>query len=439
MSVTADPGLAARPPADADPPDRTGSEVNRRPGAGIDRADPAAPRRGTKPTHRLGTAEDRIVRTFARFLGAAGLLFGVLLAPGAVALSIVPVWWTVTTGALVLVPLLALLPASRAADTRWIRRSASAAAIGYLLGLLWFPLVADGHIPPNRDIWVTTFPGLITMAAALRWRPRTSLMYLAAAVSAAEVVRYVARAGQEHVVLPVEIASTLVFCGLFVVATIAAVQTGRALDRAVEVSVSRSATAAAHAAQDVERSRFHALIHDRVMSVLLGLARQGATPEMSEQAAIAVAELDALRDSTVADEGLDIHTAVGLIRAALVKVDGDVPVEVEIDTAALTVPRLAARAIASAAAEALRNSVRHADTASRAADRLVAIDADQHGVRVIVADNGCGFDPGQVPGYQLGITMSIRERMATADGCAVDLRSAPGDGTQVTLLWSAAT
>ncbi|MGW0040229.1 sensor histidine kinase [Rhodococcus sp. NPDC003348] len=388
----------------------------------------------------IGAAEEGIIRTFARFIGAAALLFGILLTPSAIALSrIVPDWWTPFAAVIVLLPMLSLWPASHAADPRWIRRCGTAAAGGYLTALVSWLLVVDGHIPANRDVWLTTFPGLVTMAAALTWRPATSLVYLAVSAGTAEVVRYVTREGQENVVLAVEIASVVVFCSLFVVATIAAVQTGRTLDRTIAATVSHSASAAAGAARDVERTRFHALIHDRVMSTLLGLSRQGNIPELREQAAVAIAELDELRDSTVAEEGFDLDTAIGLIRAALVEVDGDVPVEVDVRHPALVVPRPAARAIAAAAAEALRNSVRHADTATRIADRLVVIDADSAGLRVVVADNGCGFDPARVPGFQLGITMSIRERMSTADGAAVTIRSAPELGTQVTLTWTAAT
>lgn len=385
----------------------------------------------------VGAAEEQIIRTFARFLGAAALLFGVLLTPNAIAVSaIVPWWWTPIAAALVLLPLLALWPAAHAADPRWIRWCGNAAAAGYLLVLVSWLVVVDGHIPSNLDVWPATFPGVVTMAVALTWRPATSLAYLAVSAGIAEVVRYVTRDGQEHVVLPVEILAVVVYCSLFAVATIAAVQTGRTLDRTIASSVHLSATTAARAARAVERGRFHALIHDRVTSTLLGLAQRGNTPELSEQAAIALAELDCLRTSNVADEDLDVTTAVGLIRAALVDVDGDIPVDVDLRTDSLLVPRAAARAIASAAAEALRNSMQHADTPGRYADRLIAIDADPEELRVVVADNGRGFDPDRVPGLRLGIRTSIRARMDTAAGCTAVIRSAPGRGTQVTLLWS---
>ncbi len=380
------------------------------------------------------SAEDGIIRVFAAFISAAALLFAVLLAPGAIATpEIIPHWWSVTAATLVLVPMLGLWPASRAADSRWIKRCGTAAAAAYLGSLLSWLALVDGHIPANRDVWLATFPGLITMAAALSWRPAATLTYLTLGAGTAEVVRYVTRENQQHVVLPVEIVSVVVYCGLFVVATIAAVSTARALDRAMVTSVQHSATSAASAARDVERARFHALMHDRVMSTLLALSRLGNTPDLRDQAATTVIELDRLRNSNVAEEDLDVRTAVGLIRAALVQVDGDVPVEVDIDPAAPDIPRAAARSIASAAAEALRYSFRQTDDD---ADRIIVIDACPKGLRVVVADNGCELEHTPQSALDVEAAFGLRQRMAAADGCAYAVHAEPGRGTQVVLAWT---
>ncbi|EME16694.1 hypothetical protein [Rhodococcus triatomae] len=384
---------------------------------------------------RIGSAEDRIVRTFAGFIGAGALLFAVLLAPGAVALSsIIPPWWTAFAAVIVVVPMVALWPASRARDPRWIGFCATTAAVGYMVALVSWIVLVDGHIAANRDVWLATFPGLITMATALRWRPAASLAYLAVSAGTSEVLRYVTRDDQQQVVLPVEIVSIIVFCGLFVVTTIAALATGRALDRAVLTSAQHSATSAASAARDAERSRFHALVHDRVMSTLLALSRLGNTADLREQAVTTVTELERLRDSDVTNEDLDVGTAVGLIRASLVQVDGEVPVEVEVAPDARAVPRAAARSIASAAAEALRDSVRHAGPD---ADRIVVIDACVARLRVIVADNGIGERRRPTSRFDVDAPFDLGERMARADGCSYAERSTPGRGTQVVLAWSA--
>ncbi|MFC7446759.1 ATP-binding protein [Rhodococcus daqingensis] len=386
----------------------------------------------------IGTAEERIIRSFARFLSAGALLFGLLLAPSIVAQSraLAP-WWTPLAVVLVFGPLLALWPASFAPDLRWVHRLGALAAGTYLLAGLGWLIALQDPLPPTRDVWLSTFPGLVTMAAALGWRPALSVAYLVVSACLAETLRHLSRTAPPGPWLP-DAFNLVMFCSLFVLATITAVETGRTLDRAIVTAKRQSAATAAVAARDVERKRFDALIHDRVMSTLLGISRHGNTGQLSEQSGIALSELDRLRTSDVATEDLEIDAAVAMIRTALVDVDEDVAVDVEVRVASRTVPREAIRAVAAAAAEALRNSLRHADRPDRAVDRLVLVDADAEGLRVMVADNGRGFDPDRVPPYRLGIGVSIRARMAAVTGCTSEIRSTPDLGTQVTLRWAAA-
>jgi two-component system sensor histidine kinase UhpB len=80
--------------------------------------------------------------------------------------------------------------------------------------------------------------------------------------------------------------------------------------------------------------------------------------------------------------------------------------------------------------EALNNLVKHA-----AADRaLVAVERDLHCVRIRIEDSGRGFNPDQVMALRksrtgIGLT-SISERVRMLRG-AVQIRSAPGSGTQI--------
>ena len=61
--------------------------------------------------------------------------------------------------------------------------------------------------------------------------------------------------------------------------------------------------------------------------------------------------------------------------------------------------------MAGAAAEAVRNTRRHAGAGGA---RGVDVRVDSSGVQVVVADDGVGFDPDQVPSSRLGIAVSIR-------------------------------
>jgi two-component system sensor histidine kinase UhpB len=79
------------------------------------------------------------------------------------------------------------------------------------------------------------------------------------------------------------------------------------------------------------------------------------------------------------------------------------------------------------AQEALANAVRHAN-ASRVVVTLAARDGILH---LEVADDGRGFDPAARPAVALGLA-SMEER-ALALGGRLEIRSAPGAGTTVTL------
>ena len=81
------------------------------------------------------------------------------------------------------------------------------------------------------------------------------------------------------------------------------------------------------------------------------------------------------------------------------------------------------------AQEALNNVAKH----SGARHASVGLTCEDGAVRLTIADDGSGFDT-VAPSGQLGLGI-MRER-ADAVGAALDLRSAPGQGTTVTVTWS---
>jgi signal transduction histidine kinase len=54
-------------------------------------------------------------------------------------------------------------------------------------------------------------------------------------------------------------------------------------------------------------------------------------------------------------------------------------------------------------------------------------------VQVFVRDRGVGFDPSAVPGDRRGLRDSLTGRLARLGGTA-EIRSAPGEGTEVELV-----
>lgn len=86
-------------------------------------------------------------------------------------------------------------------------------------------------------------------------------------------------------------------------------------------------------------------------------------------------------------------------------------------------------AIYRVAQEALNNVVRH----SGATSAYVELVSGPGRVRLLVRDDGCGFEPGPLPSAHYGLR-SMRERAAEVGG-ELRLVSAPGEGTLVTLEW----
>jgi signal transduction histidine kinase len=80
--------------------------------------------------------------------------------------------------------------------------------------------------------------------------------------------------------------------------------------------------------------------------------------------------------------------------------------------------------------EALNNVVRHA----KAANAWVQLDVDASRARLLIGDDGCGFDPGaSLDPSHIGLR-SMRERAGHSGG-RLTVRSVPGQGTAVTVEW----
>jgi PAS domain S-box-containing protein len=79
--------------------------------------------------------------------------------------------------------------------------------------------------------------------------------------------------------------------------------------------------------------------------------------------------------------------------------------------------------------EALNNVVRHA----KASNAWVRLDVDPSQARLLIGDDGCGFDPASVDPSHFGLK-SMRER-ASHSGGRLAVRSIHGEGTVLTVEW----
>ena len=205
--------------------------------------------------------------------------------------------------------------------------------------------------------------------------------------------------------------------------------------------------------RNIERREHERLLHDTVLNTLTALARAGGAgagevvgrcrhdvtlmefvlgdpgdPAKAAGRAYGgmVAAIEALAIEMRA-RGLDVHVTVA---SGAPGAGGDAPI----------VPVPVAVAIVRAVREALANVISHAGTAEAWVDVSPAAPggdvAAPGGVRVTVRDAGVGFDPASVDPARLGLRRSITERISDWGGRA-SIRSAPGEGTAVSLCWPA--
>jgi signal transduction histidine kinase len=196
------------------------------------------------------------------------------------------------------------------------------------------------------------------------------------------------------------------------------------------------ATSRGAAADAAERLRTDALLHDTVLAVLLSAAGDDSADRIHLMARSA---LDIVTDTTGGPDArgrtVRFGDALAAAEAELAPLAGHARLDLD-RVAAVPVPTAVGDALVSAMLQALTNSVRHAGSATT---RTVTADPTRDGgVRIRVRDDGRGFDPGDVEPDQLGVRVSILERLRQVGGDA-EIRSSPGDGTTVVLVWRPGT
>ena len=189
---------------------------------------------------------------------------------------------------------------------------------------------------------------------------------------------------------------------------------------------SRTAERAARIRSE-ERAAVAAHLHDSVLQTLALIQRHAEEPQaVSRLARGQERELRTwLYDPTRArGEG----TWAGLVAAVVAEVEADHELTVDpvVVGDAPVDDRLAA--LGAASREALVNVAKHARVPS--ADLYTEVDASR--VSVFVRDRGVGFDAAAVPADRRGLRDSVIGRITRLGG-TVDVRSAPGGGTEVEL------
>lgn len=398
-------------------------------------ATPNAARRLRTGSGRENT--DRILRMFARFVGVGYVGYLALLLPAITASAprLQP-WWTPAAVVTVFGSGIAIGLVSFRRDTRAIRAVAGVAALAFLLAAFTWPLAWIGPPFPAADaVWLAAFPGLASIAAVIAWPTAIAFGHLVVGCVTVQLINAGVREDVPAGMLLPEIAFAIMFCTLFVGGAAMALRTGRILDATTEQTHGSAAAAAANRARAVEQERFADLIHDGVMAALLAASRRQPKAASSRIAAATLRELDAIADGVTSDQSFSVPATLAHLRAAASEADEHATFRVQgRDVGGLLLPADVARTVASAMAEALRNSRRHGGPSVTTA---VEVTVTEHGITVRVVDDGNGFRPSSVPPHRLGIKVSILGRMRQIPGASATVDSTPGRGTVVTLDWNA--
>lgn len=385
---------------------------------------------------RTTVAEDRVQVLFVRLVAVGYCFYGVLTLTSVYeGWTRFSAWWTPLAVVLVFgtgIAMGAMTFGANAKASR-IRVAAVVAAAGYMTAAMTAPFAWHGpiYMEAGADTWwPSTLLGLPVIALAATMPPAVPVAYLIALASLVQSIRAVNTLDSVISPIYVEVAFNVMFNLAFVAITVAARRTGRIIDEATYHSHRAAAVAAASAARDVERERFDALIHDGVMGTLLAAFRLGAAPEVVVHACDTLGQLDRLADGESEPDEYVAEGAVAVIRNAVSAADQRATVTVVGES--VPIRGEVARAVAAATAEAVRNAERHAGVHVVC---RVSICLSDGGLDVVVADDGCGFDPQKVSQLRLGLAVSIRGRMRQLDGGRAEILSSPGRGTTVKIGW----
>ncbi|MBC7443759.1 MAG: hypothetical protein H7311_14785 [Ramlibacter sp.] len=400
-------------------------------------APPAAPTTAT-PTPAL----ERHARVLYTAMGFTALVFGLLCLNTYLAQA----WRPAPVASLLAFLLVFGLPLligvlSTWAPLRLLRALALAEGVVFLTILVFWLLVrAEPLTTAVSDIpWVISFTGIPAVAVAVATRDWIGWTYTVVVCTLSGLLRFATTTDAHPVLVGVEdglysLLVIAVFVGLTTITRRRAAQ----VDATARVVRADQAARAARVARKRVRLTIDALVHDSVISTLLMAGRGGIpTLTLARHAQGTLTRLDALRAPAIS-QGFPAtgHELVDALEQLAADLAPDAAVHSDLaDT--LRVPAVAVTALLGAVGEALRNSVAAAGAGQhRRVVRTVTVRGQRGGIRVIVHDDGAGFDPARVPGERLGIAQSIVGRMERLPGGAASVRSRPGAGTDVEVSWT---
>ena len=391
----------------------------------------------------MRSAYDRVVRTLVISVGVGSLFFTILGIPGIVEQypRLNPIYSSIAIAVFCGLPaVMALI--SFTAPVRVLRGLAAAHALSGLAFLLtWVPSMTATGLPNNELPWIINIITVATCMAAIALPFASAWTYVLAVAVISGFVRYTVYGGGDASVAFQDTIMIVLISGFMMALLQLTLRAGRDQDAAANAAQEAAASHAAAETLERQRTRYHAFTHDDVLATLLAASQDGpVASEVTKRSAMRTLEkMDGFRDDAPVPAWLALIDLEIQLRAAAtalkVAFTGSLTGP---DAPDLQVPLEVGDALTEALTEAMRNSVRHgAWPDGRRVHRTVNARTLADGVELIVADDGRGFNPRRVGLDRLGVRLSILQRVNSQRGGHADIVSARGEGTTVTLTWTA--
>lgn len=345
----------------------------------------------------------------------------------------VPVW---SIGAVVSVVAALLFTVVAAVTRRLVRVANVTFAAVFLVVLISWPFAV---LHPSTDSpWLYYMITIATAMAAIGLSVRWAAAYLILIPLVYAVIRLTpAGGGISPLKASLDSIYAVILGGAILIITTMLRAAATSVDEAQATALEGYAHAVRAHATEAERVRVDAIVHDSVLTTLLYAARAD-TPEAQRLAATMAANaIGHLRDAALVspDDGSTVRVSAlaQTLRESIDQLEGGF----EITASRLgtrSIPSSVAEALQSAALQAAVNSINHAGEGATRTVRITSTGGGGGGVQIVVADDGLGFDPAQVPSERLGVRVSIIELVANLGGDA-HVESAPGSGTTVIIRW----
>jgi hypothetical protein len=390
------------------------------------------------PTDPTGLGTDRVgARRFERYLTTIVAAFGLLYALQTLD-AFVADWPSmagplgVTTTAFVAA---AVLVASAAPVTaRFARALLLGGSSLFVVAVAVFPLAIVGPVPSTPMPWLIGMLPVVAAYLVVGFRRVVPPLVCSLLLSTGITIALVVRGGLS---VPDAAANGLfgVAVSVVLLVLITAVRGGvdRA-DRAQRAALGRYGQSRRDDATESERSRTDALVHDSVLTTFLAAA-SARDPESEElarrMAANALRVLAHVNRSAAARPGVPLGKALGGARERFTPLLGDFDVQVG-RLADLVLPVEAAEAIVESILQSMETSAAIATDAVVRTVRMTELGPD--GIRVVVADDGAGFDPADPSAARSRAHRDVALRMRAVDGRAT-IESSPAGGTVVRISW----